>query len=367
MDNHVETLIIGAGQAGLSTAYHLTRRGRQCLVLDGNARIGDNWRHQWDTLRLFTPAKYNSLPGMAFPAEPWSFPGKDQVADYLESYAAHFELPVRLQTYVDRLEARPEGGYVATLGDEKLTCDNVVVATGGFGRTPSIPAYADELDPSILQLHSSAYRRPAQLQPGSVLVVGASHSGGDIAYEVAAGQSTILCGRSTGQIPVAIEGRSGRMALPFLVFAWRHIVTRRTPMGRRMMPHVRAHGGPLIRIKKTDLAKQGVERIESRVSGVSDGRPVLDDGRVLDVQNVVWCTGFKQVYDWVKLPIMGVDGFPVEHRGVVADAPGLFFCGLSFQYSFSSMVFAGVGRDAEYVARRILARTPATTGSTQAA
>jgi putative flavoprotein involved in K+ transport len=353
---HIETVIVGGGQAGLATAYHLTRRNRPCLVLDGNARIGENWRQQWDTLRLYTPAKYDGLPGMRFPADSWEFPQKDQVADYLESYATHFELPVRTSTRVDRLEARPGGGYLLAVEGETLTCDNVVVATGTFGRTPNVPAFAADLSPSILQMHSGAYRRPEQLQPGAVLVVGASHSGGDIAFEVAPTHHTILCGPDRGQIPLRIESRKTRVVLPILLFMARHVLTRRTPVGRKMMDEVRFHGGPLLRVKREDLADRGVERLEARVSGVTGGRPALQDGTVLDVSNVVWCTGFKQVFDWVRLPIFGDDGWPAEYRGVVSGAPGLYFCGLSFQYSFGSMILPGIGRDAEYVARQISGR-----------
>ena len=358
---HIETVIVGGGQAGLSTAYHLTRRGRECLVLDRNARVGDNWRQQWDTLRLYTPAKYDGLPGFPFPADPWEFPQKDQVADYLESYATRFELPVRTNTVVDRLESRAGGGYTLTLGDDTLTCDNVVIATGTFGRTPKVPAFATDLSPEILQLHSSAYRRPDQLQPGAVLVVGASHSGGDIAFEVAPEHPTILCGPDRGQIPVRIESRGARAVLPILLFMARHVLTRRTPIGRKMMDEVRFHGGPMLRVKRADLAGRGVERTEAKVTGVDDGRPVLEDGKVVDVTNVVWCTGFKQVFDWIRLPIFGDHGWPVELRGVVPEAPGLYFCGLSFQYAFSSMIFPGVGRDAEFVAKQISSRMRSST------
>jgi putative flavoprotein involved in K+ transport len=354
---HIETLIIGAGQAGLATGYHLQRRGRPFLLVDGNSRVGDNWRQQWDTLRLYTPAKYDGLPGLPFPAEPWHFPGKEEVADFLESYALHWNLPIRLDTRVDRLAPRPGGGYVATLGTDTLTCDNVVIATGSFGRTPFVPDLAAGLDPSIVQLHSSQYRRPDQLQPGPVLVVGASHSGSDIAYEVAPTHETILCGRDRGQVPFRLESKQARLGLPLMVFVFKHVLTRRTPMGRKEMNEVRFHGGPNLRVKREDLVQRGVERVTARVTGVENGRPQLEDGRVVDAANVVWCTGFRQVFDWIDLPILGADGWPVEYRGVVDAAPGLFFCGLSFQYAFSSMVFPGVGRDAEYVARQIASRS----------
>ena len=165
---HIETLIIGAGQAGLSTGYHLQRMNRPVSIVDANERIGDNWRRHYDSLRLYTPAKYSGLSGMAFPAKDrWSYPGRDDVAEFLERYAIQWDLPVRMSTRVDRLVARPGGGYSAFIGGDTVTCDNVVVATGTFGRTPNVPAFATELDPGIRQLHSSKYRRPEQLQPGS--------------------------------------------------------------------------------------------------------------------------------------------------------------------------------------------------------
>lgn len=356
---HVETLIVGGGQAGLATGHYLQKLQRPFLIVDRNARVGDNWRQHYDSLKLYTPAKYNRLPGMSFPAaHPWVFPAKDEVADYLERYAVHFNLPVRTSTPVDRLAAREGGGYVAMLGNDSVTCDNVVVATGTFGRTPYVPELARRLDPGIRQLHSSQYKSPGQLQDGPALVVGASHSGADIAYELAAGRHTILAGRDCGQIPIRWDSRALRLAMPALVFAWRHVVTRRTPIGRKEMAAVRGHGGPMARVKRDDLEKRGVERYTVRVIGVSSGLPELADGTVLDTRNVVWATGFHQVFDWIDLPVFGADGWPVEYRGVVDRAPGLFFCGLSFQFSHASMVLPGVGHDAKFIARRIAARAP---------
>ena len=358
MTTHIETVIIGAGQAGLSTAYQLTRRGHECLVVDANERIGDNWRQQWDTLRLYTPAKYDGLPGMRFPKGRWDYPQKDEVADFLEAYATRFDLPVRLGTRIESLQADPHGGYVITLATaETLTCHNVVVATGSFGRTPLVPDFADDLDASIQQMHSSQYRRPSQLADGKVLVVGASHSGTDVAYEVALTHDTVLCGRDCGEIPVRLGTRRARLVLPVIVFMFRHVLTRRTPMGRKEMDEVRFHGGPALRVKAADLAARGVERITERVTEVRNGLPVLADGTVIAARNVVWCTGFKQAFDWIRLPIFDERGWPVEYRGVVEDAPGLYFCGLSFQFAFSSMVFAGVGRDSEYVACKVIERS----------
>jgi putative flavoprotein involved in K+ transport len=350
----IETVVIGAGQAGLATGYHLQRQGRPFVILDASSRVGDNWRRQWDTLALYSPAQYDGLPGLPFPARKWTFPGKDQVGDYLETYARHFALPVVLETRVQTLEREGEQ-YVVTTDRGRYRCDSVVVATGTFGRTPQIPAIADQLDPAILQLHSSEYRRPDQLRDGPVLVVGASHSGTDIAFEVAQTHHTVLAGRDCGQIPPPLDSRRMRLVFPVLLFAWRHIITRRTPIGRKAMSHVRFHGGPMLRVKRSDLAARGVERVASRIEEVQGGLPVVD-GTPRDVANVVWATGFRQAFDWIRLPILGEDGYPRESRGVVGEAPGLFFCGLSFQYSFSSMLISGAGRDAGYVVDRLVAR-----------
>ncbi|MEP6649377.1 MAG: NAD(P)-binding domain-containing protein [Lapillicoccus sp.] len=356
----VETIVIGAGQAGLATGHHLQRRGRPFVILDGNDRVGDEWRQQWDTLRLYTPVKYDGLPGMPFPGSPWTYPLKDEVADYLEAYAARFDLPVRTGTRVERVGVS-DGGYVVVANGRRIEADNVVVATGTFGRKPVIPEVAADLDPGIRQMHSSDYRRPEQLQDGPVLVVGASHSGTDVAYEVAESHPTILCGPDRGQIPIRLNSHMVRFAFPVMIFMARHVITRRTPIGRREMNEVRFHGGPMLRVKREDLRQRGVERLQPRVTGARDGQPVLADGQALDVANVIWCTGFRQVFDWIDAPVIGPDGWPREYRGVVDDAPGLFFCGLSFQYAFSSMVLPGVGRDAAYLAERIAAR--AGTGS----
>jgi putative flavoprotein involved in K+ transport len=295
---------------------------------------------------------------MPFPGSPWTYPLKDEVADYFEAYAARFELPVQTGVRVDRVTAG-DGGYEVLVGARRIEAHNVVVATGTFGRTPLAPAFSRQLNPAIRQLHSSEYRRPNQLQAGSVLVVGASHSGTDIAYELATTHSTILCGPDRGEIPIRLESPAVRFVFPLALFLARHVVTRRTAIGHREMRQIRHHGAPMLRVKRDDLAQRGVERVLGRMVGVRDGWPVLDDGRVVETENIVWCTGFRQVFDWIDVPVFGQDGWSREYRGVVGEAPGLFFCGLCFQYAFSSMMLPGIGRDAGYLAGQIAARSRA--------
>ena len=354
MSEHVETIVIGAGQAGLTTAYHLERLGRPCVVLEASDRVGDVWRNRFDSLRLFTPARYDTLPGMPFELSPWDFPTGRQMADYLQAYAETLELPVRTGVSVDSV-ARDGGEYVVTSGHRVFCADNVVIASGTWQR-PVVPPFADDLDPSIRQLHSAEYRNPGQLAPGPVLVVGAGHSGADIALELSRSHPTYLSGRVHGQIPFRIDGRVSHLALPLMWFAWNHVATERTPVGRKMRAHIRHGGGPLVRVKRDDLAAAGVEHTEQRTVGVEDGLPVLADGRVLNVTNVVWCTGFGKDTDWIQVPL-GADGWPAQRRGVVEEAPGLYFVGLPFLHGFYSMLVGGVTRDAAYVARHIARRT----------
>jgi putative flavoprotein involved in K+ transport len=354
-----DTVIIGGGQAGLSVGHHLAKLGRSFVILDEHGRTGDRWREHYDSLRLYSPAKYNGLPGMPFPASPYTFPSGRQMADYLETYAAQLQLPILAGVQVDGVwpAKGAQHAYTVTAGQRRIAAAQVVVATGGQ-QLPSAPSFADQLDPGIRQLHSADYRKPSQLLPGDVLVVGASHSGADIALEVAAaGHKTWLSGPVHGQIPFDIEGRPARQIMRLLWFAANHVLTMKTPLGRKMQPEVRAHGGPLLRVKLPHLHAAGVEYVSARTVGTRAGLPVLDDGRALDVANVVWCTGFRPDFSWIHLPVIGSDGWPQQERGITAAAPGLYFVGLLFQYAFSSMLVGGVGRDAEHVAKHI-ARQP---------
>ncbi len=347
-----ETIVIGGGQAGLAVGYYLKKRGRPFVILDRNERIGGSWRTRtWSSLRLFTPARYDGLPGWPFPAAGWSYPTARETADYLEAYAARFDLPVRTRTTVDRL-TKDGDRYLVEAGGQRFKADQVVVATGFYGQ-PTVPDFASELDPRIVQMHSSEYRDPSQLEPGGVLLVGAGNSGADIAMEVAKSHPTWLSGRDKGQVPVPIESPLARVVLPVLWFIASRVLTVRTPLGRKVRPHVLAEGAPRIRVKTDDLLGAGVESVP-KTKGVLGGLPMLEDGRVLDVANVIWCTGFHQDYSWIDLPLVDEDE-PAHDRGVARE-PGLYFVGLDFLYSFTSENVGGVGRDARRIAKHIASR-----------
>ena len=362
-----DVLVVGAGQTGLSVGYHLKQHGLDFLILDAHERVGDVWRQRWDSLRLFTPARFDGLVGMPFPAPRHSFPTKDEMADYLEAYVRRFALPFRGGMRVKRLW-REGGRYFVAADDRVFEAQQVVVAMATYQK-PRVPEFARELDSGIVQLHSSEYRNPTQFKDGPVLVVGAGNSGSEIALEAArAGHETWMAGRATGQVPFRIDSLPARLFLVRLVLRglFHHVLTLGTPLGRKIRPKAVSQGGPLIRVKYGDLARAGVKRAP-RVSGVRDGRPLLSDGRVLDIANVVWSTGFHPGFSWIDLPVLDERGEPKHIRGVVESEPGLYFVGLHFLYAFSSTMIHGAARDTGYVAdviaRRAGARREAAAGA----
>lgn len=357
----IQTIIVGGGQAGLSVGYHLARRGLPFMILDANAHIGDAWRNRWDSLKLFTPARSVGLPGFPFPMRGDLAPTKDQVADYLQAYADRFHLPVRNGIKVDSVTKEGERFFV-TAGDLRFESENVVVAMANYQK-PRTPAFARDLDPGILQLHAHEYRNPSQLQDGGVLLVGVGNSGAEIGLELARTHRTWLSGKESGHIPFRIDSLMGRFVLSRLVrFIGHHILTLGTPIGRKLRPKMLSHAAPLVRVRPIDLINAGVERVP-RVVGVRNGKPLLPDDRILDVKNVIWCTGYDPGFSWIQLPIFGEDGRPVHERGVVTKLPGMYFVGLHFLYSMSSATLIGVGRDANHVVKDIQLRARAHTTS----
>ncbi|WP_448624639.1 flavin-containing monooxygenase [Geodermatophilus sp. URMC 64] len=350
------TVIIGAGQTGLATAYFLGQAGVPCVVLDEHRRVGDQWRQRYDSLLLNTPAQYDGLPGMPFAAARGSYPSGAEMGDHLERYVAQMGIAVRSGVAVRTVDRQADGTWRLSTSDGDLVAENVVVACGAE-QIPNVPDCAADLDPGIRQLHSSGYHNPGQLLPGPVLVVGAGQSGADIALEIVrAGHETWLAGRAMPEIPVPWGSRRLRLGMPVMIFLAKHVFTVRTPIGRRMQPQIRRGGAPLLRVRRADLEAAGVHLVEARAAGSDDGRPMLADGTVLDVANVVWATGFRQEFGLVRPDPTGDDGYPRGDGGIVEDLPGLYYVGLLFQTAFASMVIPGAGLDAKRIAAHIAAR-----------
>src|SRR4051794_34791962 len=342
-----DVIVIGAGQAGLALGSQLAARGAHFLLLDAGAEIGSAWRNRWDSLRLFSPARYDSLPGLPFPAPADTHPTKDEVADYLAAYARHFALPVRLNSPVTRVQREDDGTFAVTTPTETLRARQVVVATGPF-QTPSVPAIADELAPLVPQLHSAEYRNPGQLPAGSrVLVVGAANSGLQIADELAGTCSvTVAVGSRPKELPQRILGRD--------LFSWLSGVGFFTVSSdSRIARRLRARGDLVIGTRSRSLRRRGIG-FAPRLTGFAGRTARFADGSTAEVDAVVWATGFRGDYSWLHVPGVIVDG-AVRHEAGGTDVPGLYFLGLPWQTSRGSALLGFVGRDAEALDRRLAA------------
>ncbi|MCZ2860813.1 flavin-containing monooxygenase [Blastococcus sp. VKM Ac-2987] len=343
----LDVLVIGAGQAGLALGHHLAARGADFLLVDAGPEIGSSWRSRWDSLRLFSPAQYDSLPGMPFPAPADTHPSKDDVADYLAAYAAHFALPVRLNSPVLRLHRDADGAFAATTPTGTLRAKQVVVATGPF-QTPHIPALADGLDPQVPQLHSAEYRNPTQLPGGGrVLVVGAANSGLQIAAELATTQPvTVAVGTRPTELPQRIAGRD--------LFFW---LTRSgfftVPAHTRIARRLRARGDIVIGTRSRTLRRRGMD-FRPRLLHLAGRTATFADGSTVDVDAVVWATGYRPDHSWLHVPGVVVDG-QVRHDAGVTDVRGMYVLGLPWQTCRGSALLGFVGADAATLSKRMAA------------
>lgn len=333
--------MVGGGQAGLTAGYHLKRAGVPFVILDAAARGGQSWRERWDSLELFTPAGYSALPELPFPGDQERYPGKDEVADYLETYADELELPVRRGARVTALE-RSNGEYRVTTESDTLHAGQVIVAVGAYQR-PHIPPIADGLSDVVIQLHSAAYRNPEQVPARRALVVGAANSGAQIAEDLAPSHQVFLSrGSWLPHLPRRILGRSlhwwgdhlGLIAAP--LHSWRGRTQRgELLVGESLRRRARRAG--------IELLGRAVEA-ERRTAG-------FDDGRTIEFDAVIWATGYRSDYSWIHIPVFDEGGAPRHRRGVT-DAPGLYFLGMHGQYSRGSSLLYWVREDAAYLVEK---------------
>ena len=348
MNDVLDVLVIGGGQAGLVMGYYLAEDRRRFLIVDAGAEIGQTWRSRWDSLRLFTPAQYDAVPGMPFPGAKDTYPGKDDVADFLQDYAARFELPVQLDTTVRSL-TRSDDGYVATTDRGTVQARQVVVATGPF-HAPVIPGFAKDLDAGVTQLHSADYRRPEAVPAGKVLVVGAANSGCQIALELSATHTVELAvGRRIPTLPQRPFGRD--------VWWWASgigldRVTARSRLGRRLSGRDQIIGdGP------RRLAKRYGVRIRPRVTAANGRIVTFADGAASEFDAVVWATGFTPDHAWIDVPAVKDEQGRILHRRGVTPSPGLYLLGQTWQHTRTSALLGWVAADASHLADQIATRS----------
>jgi len=343
-----EVVVVGGGQAGLAIGYFLAEQGRDFVILEAAAAPAAAWRERWDSLKLFTPVRYSSLPGLAFPGDPDSYPTSDEVVDYLTHYAQHFDLPVALGSRVRSIRGTG-GAYRVETEDRSYTAEQVVVATGPF-QAPFVPAIADRLRPEVTQLHSTAYRSPEDLPGGRVLVVGGGNTGFQIAEELAASREVHLSvGSRQKPLPQRVLGRD---LFWYLEATGLIRKSRETRIGRRLEGRETLIGSK----PRTLRRRHGVE-LHPRAVDASGSMVTFEDGTGVDVQGVLWATGFRPDYSWIDAEVFDEKGRVVHERGAT-DAAGLYFLGLSWQHTRGSALIGWVGDDAEHLSERIGAFRP---------
>lgn len=337
-----DVVVVGAGQAGLAIGHFLAQQGSNFLILEREQDVGSAWRDRWESLTLFTPRAYDGLPRLDFPGEPDGYPTRDEVVGYLRSYAAQFDLPLRLGTAARRL-TQQDGRFLIETSDGQLTADQVVVATGPF-QEPRIPEFASALDAGVVQMHSTGYRRPDDLPTGRALVVGGGNTGYQIAAELAATRETHLAiGPRQAALPQRLFGRDLFFFLTKTGLIHKSVDTR---IGRRMSQK-ETLVGPLPKIAK----RLGV--ISHGRATTASGRTVtFADGSQIDVDSVIWATGFRYDHSWIDLPVRDAAGNVEHSRGVTA-VPGLYMLGLQWLHTRGSALLGFVGADASYLAEQI--------------
>lgn len=344
-DSHVDVAVVGGSQAGLAMGYYLREQGRRFVIFERGDSIAPAWRERWDSLKLFTPRGYSSLPGLPFPGDPDDYPTRDEVISYLERYVETFELPIELNSQVRRLSH--EGGrFVLDVDGRTVTAHQVVVATGPF-QTPYVPELADGLDSGVWQAHSTGYRRPDDVPEGTVLVVGGGNTGFQIAKELSATHKVILSvGTRQKPLPQRVAGRDLFWWLTKTGLIHKTVESR---LGQRLKDRDTLIGSSPRQITR----RHGVE-LKPRATAVSGRTVRSDDGSEVQVDAVIWATGYRPDFSWIDLPIVDENG-RLRHRRGVTDVPGLLFLGLTWQWTRGSALIGWVKDDAAFLAERIAA------------
>jgi putative flavoprotein involved in K+ transport len=343
-----EVVVVGGSQAGLAIGYFLAQLGRDFTILEAGGEPAATWRERWDSLRLFTSARYDALPGLAFPGDPDRYPGKDEVADYLTDYARRFDLPLELGSRVSSV-SRSNGTYLVELGDRAIEAEQVVIATGPF-QTPFVPPIAEGLGAGVVQMHSTAYRSPEDIPDGRVLVVGGGNTGYQIAEELSASREVhISIGSPQKPLPQRILGRDLFWYLDKTGLIRK---TKDTRIGRRMQ----ANEDTLIGSSPRGLRRRGVE-FHARALDAAGSTVTFGDDTKLDVRTVIWATGFRLDHSWIEVPVFDARGAVVHRRGVT-ESSGFYFIGLPWQHTRGSALLGFVKEDAEYLAEQIAAAGP---------
>ena len=322
------------------------------LLWTPSGASGDAWRRRWDSLELFSAARYSHLPGLPFAGDQERFPGKDEVADYLEGYARTFDLPIRLTTRVRSLQAIDTGGYRIDTDAGAFETGQVIVATGAY-QQPVVPAFAAKLGGEVVQLHSAQYRNPQQLAAEQVLVVGSANSGAQVAEDLAASHRVHLArGQRLPRLPRRMLGKS-------LHWWGDHFGLLTAPLEGSLRGRTQ-RGDLLIGTSLTQLARRGVHLLGRAVDAY--GCTVrFADGQTLQVEAVVWATGYRPDYAWIRVPVLDERGVPRHRRGVT-QAPGLYFLGMHNQYSRGSSLLGFVRHDAAFIVDRVCEQVAATPG-----
>lgn len=348
MRKEVDVLVIGAGQAGLAMGYYLEKEQLSYAIVDAGERIGDTWRNRYESLVLFTPRGYSSLPGMEFPGDQDSVPTKNEVADYMEAYATTFSFPIQLQTVINKLE-RTEEGFRAITNRGEYVSKQVIVATGPFQK-PFIPRIAGTLSEEVFQIHSAAYRAPSDLADGSVLVVGGGNTGVQLAIELSEDRNVYLAlGEDRKSLPLQILNKS--------IFWWFDMLgLLEVSIQSRVGKWLSKQRDPIFGLgpQLKSLVEQGKIKLMPKLSGLEGNEVIFNHGEKIAVQNILWSTGFTRDYSWINIPELFQDNGNIDQQRGVTPIPGLYFLGLPWQYRRGSALIGGVGRDASYLISKIV-------------